>query len=567
MSYQALYRKWRPKRFEEVIGQDPVITILKNQVRTGTVVHAYLFCGARGTGKTSTAKIFAKAISCLSPVEGEPCGTCTVCKQAESGQNVDILEIDAASNNGVDEIRELRDKVRFAPVLGRYKVYIIDEVHMLSTGAFNALLKTLEEPPEHVVFILATTEPHKLPATVLSRCQRFDFRRMSSQDIIGRLQEVLGSMDVQAEPEVLREIAVAAEGGMRDALSLLDQCLAVAQGKALTLNEVQNVLGGVEETILFSFVGALLRYDAGAAIQVLEETVRQGKDMSVLIDHLMSMLRAVMLKMACKNLDGILELPIETVERLEELAENVSIAHVMRAIEELGRVQGEMKYATQPRILLETALIRICMPQNDQTYKGLLDRLAVLEAAIQQGRIPQPIAPSMADNLQMSLAVENDKTPMPQLETKTDVKEQPLAYMPREMERGEADVSESAEVQMKTEEMAEAPLDAKACFARLLSELKGQNRAVYSFLMDAKPANLVEGRMKIVFPKGSEIFIASLNKPDKKQVVEEILEKLTGQKTAVVYALESGACEEAEEADFIKKARDLFGENNVRVEE
>ena len=294
MSYQALYRAWRPRSFSEICDQDAVVRTLKRQVETDRIAHAYLFCGTRGTGKTTAAKVLSRAVNCLHPVNGDPCGECEICRTLEQETCMDVQEIDAASNTSVDDIRELRDKIQYPPTLCRYKVYIIDEVHMLPTGAFNALLKTLEEPPRHAVFILATTEPQKLPATILSRCQRFDFHRIRVEAIVSRLNVVLNGIGRSAEPEALNEIARAAEGAMRDALSLLDVCLSFTEG-AVTAQLARDVLGTTGRDFMFEFADALIAYDASAALGMIDDAMRRGGDPRVFSLDAANHLRGVLL--------------------------------------------------------------------------------------------------------------------------------------------------------------------------------------------------------------------------------------------------------------------------------
>ena len=280
MSYTALYRKFRPSEFEDVKGQDAIVTTLKNQIQTDRIGHAYLFCGTRGTGKTTVAKIFAKAVNCQHPVEGSPCGQCDMCRSIAAGTSMNVIEIDAASNNGVDNIREIREEVAYRPTEGRYKVYIIDEVHMLSIGAFNALLKTLEEPPEYVIFILATTEAHKIPVTILSRCQRYDFKRISIETISGRLRELIEKENLDVEDKAVRYIARMADGSMRDALSLLDQCTAFYIGQRLTYDNVLEVLGAVDADVFSRLLRELLERDVKKVIETVDELVMQGRELS-----------------------------------------------------------------------------------------------------------------------------------------------------------------------------------------------------------------------------------------------------------------------------------------------
>ncbi|MDD4679967.1 MAG: DNA polymerase III subunit gamma/tau, partial [Clostridia bacterium] len=292
--YTALYRQWRPDTFKDVVGQDTIIRTLTNQLSSGHIAHAYLFCGSRGTGKTSTAKIFARAINCMTPTEYGPCGECEVCENLSSDSNMDILEIDAASNNGVDEIRDLREKVRFPPAFGKFKVYIIDEVHMLSIGAFNALLKTLEEPPSHAVFILATTEPHKLPATILSRCQRFDFKRISQKVIVGRMRNICDSMNIMVENEGLHTIARWAEGGMRDALSLLDQIIGFS-GNQITNDDIINIIGTADQSFLFQTTDDILTGNLQGMLQKINQLLDEGKALNIFTRDLLQHIRNLLI--------------------------------------------------------------------------------------------------------------------------------------------------------------------------------------------------------------------------------------------------------------------------------
>ncbi len=353
MSYQALYRTWRPEQFRDIVGQERIITTLINQITSGRIPHAYLFCGSRGTGKTTTAKVLSRAINCLHPEDGEPCGVCEACKQLSGENNLDIVEIDAASNNGVDEIRDLRDKIKYPPTVGRYKVYIIDEVHMLSIGAFNALLKTLEEPPAHAVFILATTEPQKLPATILSRCQRFDFKRIPAQVIEGRLYTVLEGVGAQAEPEAVSLIARAAEGGMRDALSILDMCLSYGEGR-LESDIVREVLGASDRTFLFDFAGALIAGEVSRALKMIDTLMRDGRDPAVFAREVTGHMRSLLVARSCeKGLEDLLEVTAEDAERFRAQAAEASEARLMRLMSLFMQAENDMKWATQQRAVLE----------------------------------------------------------------------------------------------------------------------------------------------------------------------------------------------------------------------
>ena len=400
MSYQALYRAWRPVTFTEICDQDAVVRTLKRQVETGHIAHAYLFCGSRGTGKTTAAKVLSRAVNCLSPVDGDPCGECEICRAILRENCMDVLEIDAASNNGVDEIRDLREKIKYPPTLTKYKVYIIDEVHMLSTGAFNALLKTLEEPPRHAVFILATTEPQKLPATILSRCQRFDFHRISVEAIVNRLRVVLAGIGREAEDGALQEIARAAEGAMRDALSLLDVCLSFTEGE-VSAELARDVLGTTGRDFMFSFADALIGWDAAAALRRIDEAMRLGSDPRVFSLDAASHLRAVLLAdIAGDELAKLLEITPEDAERFREQASRANREQLMRAMELFMRVESEMKWATQPRTILELAAVRACHPEQEADA-ALNERLASIEHRLESGAFvsaakPAPRAESAA---------------------------------------------------------------------------------------------------------------------------------------------------------------------------
>lgn len=382
MEYQALYRKYRPNTFDSVIGQEHITDILKNQIITGHTSHAYLFSGTRGTGKTSTAKILARAVNCLHPVDGEPCMECEACTVAADA-NVDVIELDAASNNGVDDMRSLIEKAVFAPVRMKKKVYIIDEAHMLSTSAFNALLKTLEEPPSHVMFILATTEPHKIIPTITSRCQRFDFRRLKSADIISRLKTVLKDAGAVIDSEGLSTIARKANGGMRDALSLADQCISFC-GNNVTAEDVYHILGSADFDSVYSVCELLLNSDAKAAVEMLSDLVT-GRDLPVLVQDITSHFRSLLLTKMCGDCTDILDCTDEDMRRLKEQAKDKSEERIIRALDILSGVQSQIKYYPQPRILVETAFVKICRPDFEDSETALLDRIDVLEKKLKDG--------------------------------------------------------------------------------------------------------------------------------------------------------------------------------------
>lgn len=386
MSYTALYRKWRPSTFDEVKGQDHIVTTLKNQVINDRIGHAYLFCGTRGTGKTSVAKILAKAVNCAHPVDGNPCGECEVCRAVAAGASMNVIEIDAASNNGVDNIREIKEEVAYPPTQGRFKVYIIDEVHMLSIGAFNALLKTLEEPPAYVIFILATTEAHKIPITILSRCQRYDFKRISIDTISARLSELMVAEDISADERALRYVAKAADGSMRDALSLLDQCLAFYMGQELKYENVLEVLGAVDTEVFSDFFRGIVAGDAIGLIHKLEKIIIDGRDLSQFVSDFTWYLRNLMLLQSQTDASDVLEMSEENMKLLKEDAKLTDLNGVMRYIRIFSELSGQLKNSSQKRVMVEVALIKMTQPAMEKGLNdALMDRIAVLERRMDTG--------------------------------------------------------------------------------------------------------------------------------------------------------------------------------------
>ena len=385
MSYTALYRKFRPGEFEDVKGQDHIVTTLQNQIKANRIGHAYLFCGTRGTGKTTVAKIFAKAVNCEHPVNGSPCGECAMCKSIAAGTSMNVIEIDAASNNGVDNIREIREEVTYRPTEGRYKVYIIDEVHMLSIGAFNALLKTLEEPPEYVIFILATTEVHKIPITILSRCQHYDFKRISIETITDRMRELMETEQVEVEEKALRYIAKAADGSMRDALSLLDQCIAFYLGQKLTYDHVLEVLGAVDTDVFSKLLRKVIERDVVGVLDIVEDLVMQGRELTQLAADFTWYLRNLLLVKTSDNIEDVLDVSTENMMQLKEESEMIELDMLLRYIRVFSELSGQLKYATQKRVMLEVALIKLCTPAMETKQDSLLDRIRAVEEKVEKG--------------------------------------------------------------------------------------------------------------------------------------------------------------------------------------
>ncbi|WP_418493782.1 DNA polymerase III subunit gamma/tau [Enterocloster sp.] len=383
MSYMALYRKWRPVSFEDVKGQDPVVQTLKNQITSDRIGHAYLFCGTRGTGKTSIAKIYARAVNCEHPIDGSPCNQCASCRAILEGSSMNVVEIDAASNNGVENIRDIREQVQYPPTEGKYRVYIIDEVHMLSIGAFNALLKTLEEPPAYVIFILATTEVHKIPITILSRCQRYDFKRISLETIADRLRELTQAEQIQAEDKALMYIAKAADGSLRDGLSLLDQCVAFHYGKLLTYENALEVLGAVDSSVFSRMFNAVADGRTRDCITELEEIVIQGRELGQFVTDFIWYLRNLLLVQSADDPEGLVDLSEENLKQLKADAVKTDGNTLMRYIRVFSDLSSQLRYASQKRVLLEVALIRLTHPAMEPDLDSVLQRIHQLEEQLE----------------------------------------------------------------------------------------------------------------------------------------------------------------------------------------
>jgi DNA polymerase III subunit gamma/tau len=394
MAYTALYRKWRPARFEDVRGQEHIVRTLKNQIISDRVGHAYLFCGTRGTGKTTIAKIMARAVNCEHPVDGSPCNECAVCKSILEGRSVNVAEIDAASNNGVDNIREIRDQVQYSPTEGKYRVYIIDEVHMLSAGAFNALLKTLEEPPAYVIFILATTEANRIPITVLSRCQRYDFRRIGNDVLADQISHLLIAEKVEADEDAVRYVAKAADGSMRDALSLLEQCISFYYGQRLTYEKVLDVLGAVDTQVFSRLLRLIIECNVPGCVSLMDEISAQGRDLSQFVTDFIWYLRNLMLVQTADQSAQALEMTAENYEALREESKMVALPVLMRNIRICSELSNQLKFAVSKRVLIEMAIIKMMQPQMDDDLDSLRVRLDRIEEQISSGNFAQatPVA-------------------------------------------------------------------------------------------------------------------------------------------------------------------------------
>ncbi len=536
MSYKALYRRWRPKVFEDVIGQEQVITILKNQINSSNIAHAYLFTGTRGTGKTSTAKIFARVVNCLNPKDANPCNSCEVCEGILTENIMDVIEIDAASNNGVDNVREIRENVKYPPSKGKYKIYIIDEVHMLSTGAFNALLKTLEEPPSYVIFILATTEPHKIPATILSRCQRFDFKPVKIRDIMGHLSFICDEIGVTWDEEALRLIAINSEGALRDALSILERCISFSED-TLTYENVVSILGMVNYEFIFNLVDKVAEKDTSNVLTLINEMVMEGKEVGQLMKDLISHFRNLLLVKMNVEIDEILSLSEERQKRLQEQGRLFTINQITSFIYSLSDIEGKLKYSAQPRTLIEIAVIGLCNKELDDSLDGIIERVKQLEKNIVSGEITVN-----RSNVNISPSVPNKASISSSYSQKNKYDE-----------KKSMDEEESKEENMIREEGIidnNSLLDFGAIqsnWQNILEELRKEKKAqIQALLMEGSLVKVDKDTLLISFKDGFGFHREALNKEKTKEYISGIIKRLTGQSIRLSFVMEDQLITEIE---------------------
>lgn len=494
--HKALYRVYRPKTFGDVVGQEHIVKTLKNQIKNNNIGHAYLFSGTRGTGKTSTAKIFARAVNCLNPINEEPCNECEICIDALNDNIMDIVEIDAASNNSVDDIRELRESVKYTPSKAKYKVYIIDEVHMLSQGAFNALLKTLEEPPSYVIFILATTEPHKIPATILSRCQRFDFKRVSSKDIASRMSYICKKENIEAEEKALSLIARNSQGALRDALSILDQCMSFGNEK-IEYNDVIELLGTVNIDELFELSQSIIDENTKKSLEILNEFIIWGKDIRNLINDLIDHFRNLMVCKVSKDLDEIISLPEESIERLKEQSQYVNINDLIRILNILSETQDSMKSSSNTRILAEVTIMKIAQPMFDESKEALIKRIENLEEKIESGNI---------------------KVSTVQIEQSKDVKSQII-----EDDKVEENKEDVAYEEVKSEDVRLV----ESSWKKITQKIKDDRKlSVAALLKEVNTFNVKDNILYLIFNDNFSFARSRLNSKDTIEYVESIIREV-----------------------------------------
>ena len=506
--HKALYRAYRPQTFKDVVGQEHIIKTLKNQIENGNVGHAYLFCGTRGTGKTSTAKIFARSVNCIDSINEEPCNECEVCKDILNDNIMDVIEIDAASNNSVDDVREIRENVKYTPAKCKYKVYIIDEVHMLSQGAFNALLKTLEEPPSYVIFILATTEPHKIPATILSRCQRFDFKRVTVQDMSSRMKEICEDVNIEVDERALNLIARNSQGALRDALSILDQCMSFSDDK-IEYKDVVDLLGTVNIEQLFEMAEYVIKEDTKKCLEILNEFVIWGKDIKNLIDDLIDHFRNLMICKVSTELDEIISLPEETIEQLKAQSSLIETNDIIRILNILSETQDNIKSSSNPRVLAEVSIMKLSQPMFDESKESLIKRLANLEEIIKSGNIK----------------VTTDKT--------TSTEESQVDTV---VENKQPEVEEVYYEEVKSEDVK---LVEKSWENILMNIKKDKNMPVYAILREAKDFNVYANDLYIIFDDNFAFAKNKLNDPKTLGYIENVVRDTLNRSFSIKIILKS----------------------------
>ncbi len=535
MSYMALYRKFRPDVFDEVKGQDAIVATLRNQVRTGRTGHAYLFCGTRGTGKTTLAKIFAKAINCEHPVDGNPCGECDSCKAIAEGRSMNVIEIDAASNNGVDNIREIREEVSYRPTQGHYKVYIIDEVHMLSTSAFNALLKTLEEPPEYVVFILATTEARSILPTITSRCQRFDFKRMTSQVMVDRLSELMKREGAEGEEKALEYIARKADGSMRDAISLLDQCLTYYPGEMLTYDHVLEMIGTVDTEVFEDLFKAVISCDTSRALVILENAMMEGREAPQIALDFGWYLRNLLL---CKNIDdpaGMVDFSSTVIEGIREWIGGVSEERIIAAINDIAETQARMRLTAQKRVLLEMTIIRLCTPPGTAAVHSEAAPVPERSAAAKDQTHPTPKeqipVSQFAPKVGPEPGQETDTKPAPK-----DPVAQPAAEPAVSAPKAPpVHAPEAQQVPKKPAGQESVPDGPARRAMKMLPEIRqAAGPMMRSYLREGRfRVGVAANGNMMVFKTTNKMYADWLNAGEHKKELEELISKVVGDKVGV----------------------------------
>lgn len=539
--YQALYRQYRPKTFKEVLGQEHITTTLKNQIQKGNIGHAYLFSGTKGTGKTSVAKIFSRAVNCLNPTDGNPCNECEICKGILDESIMDIIEMDAASNRGIDDIRELRDKVIYPPARAKHKIYIIDEAHMLTNQAFNALLKTLEEPPEHLIFILATTEMEKLPQTILSRCQRFDFKRITSKDIVANMKNICSELKVPVENKALNIIARNSDGAMRDALSLLDQCISYKEGE-LTYEDVLSILGIANTDLLFTMVDNIKNKNLEDILFKIDEIIQEGKDTNKFIKDLIFHFRNLLIAKTSKDPIDIMDMDEETVSMYIEQSKDISLDFILRSLDMLNKSEEQAKWATQPRIILEMATIKLV---NLEERISLEERVKKLEMIINSGEV------TLARPTEAKVVKKGEKAK-------------------QQIEKPEKSKEEIEPVQIIDDGKELSFENIKNQWQKVLKIIKDKKINIYALLVEGKLISFINNNLRIGYKDGFGFHRDAINKPDNKEFVEKIVSSYFNKNINIGFIMEDEQVIEntektEEKEDTIQEVIDFFGKDIIEI--
>lgn len=542
--YQALYRQYRPKTFDELLGQSHITTILKNQIIKGNIGHAYLFSGTRGTGKTSAAKVFSRAVNCLDPKDGSPCNQCEICRGILDESIMDVIEMDAASNRKIEDIRELREKVVYPPSRARYKVYIIDEVHMLTNEAFNALLKTLEEPPKHLIFLLATTEPERLPPTILSRCQRFDFKRLAAQDMEGSMKKIANDLGVKVEDQVFRLISSSSDGAMRDALSLLDQCIAY-DDKNITYEDALKILGIANKELLFGMVDSIKEEKLDEVLHMVDHIIQEGKDISIFLKDMIHHYRNLMIAKTSTNAESLINWG--DIEICRRQSGNMSLHYIMRSLQVLTDADTSMKWSTQPRIILEMAAIRLV---NLNSEKSLEDRIKALE----DGGVKALDKPRAIVEAKPAKSAENK--PVKEEKKTESVDILPLKRVEDSIEKLNLDLD-----------------SVKKAWPRFLQTVKTRKMSIYALVMEGEVAAVMGNRITLAYKDGFEFHKDAVNKPQNKEFLEGILVEFFGQSVELLILMKNcipidpddpgNKSDKNKKDEAIREALEFFGEGLI----
>ena len=542
LGYTALYREWRPRTFTEVVGQDHITITLKNQVNHDRIAHAYLLCGTRGTGKTSTAKILAKAVNCLNPQDGDPCNSCDMCTKINSGTAIDVIEIDAASHNKVEHIRDIIDEVKYPPRDSKFKVYILDEAHMLTSGAVNAFLKTLEEPPEHVMFILATTDPQKLPITILSRCQRFDFKRIKSDDIFNRLSKIVSEQGIYAEDKSLKLVSRMSDGAMRDALSILDQAISMGDGK-VEYSQIISMLGLVTNDNLMSLTEAIIEKNIQQSIILIDDIVMSGKDISLFIKDMIQHFRNTLMVKVSNNPEEVLDMSQENISLINEQARKIHIEEIMRCIRILQETEAQSKWSKQARIYLEMAVIKMCKIEYDTSNEVLLSRIAKIERIIREGKIN----------------IVNKSNEVAESKTKDNTKKIRSEYS----SKNSTIVEENTE---KLEDNIESNLTiahVQKAWKDIIDMFKAKRHMIiYASLITGTIESCKNGVVEIKYDEQYSFNKKRLEREENRTIIEKVFSEALKEKVRIIYTIDKKEDEIFPELEMIKNA---FGEDFVEV--